>query len=178
MMLKPQDVYVALKIVAANSRRAPYAQLSLDLGMSASEVHASIKRCQSARLLQGPELDNRPNLVALEEFLVHGLKYAFPAERGQFTRGMPTSYAAPPLRDVIAQGNDPIPVWPLPDGKARGVALEPLYKTAPHASQRDSVLYEYLALTDALRDGRSRERKYAEQELHRRLRNLDGKSKS
>ncbi len=71
MVLKPQDVFVALKIAAAKSLRAPYAQLAGELGMSSSEVHASVKRAQAARLLHGPELGNRPNFAALEEFRVH-----------------------------------------------------------------------------------------------------------
>lgn len=107
---------MVLKIVASGFR-GPYAQLASELAMSTSEVHASVKRAQSAKLIHGPELQNRPNLAALEEFLVHGLKYAFPAERGEFTRGVSTSYAAEPLRDVIGQGNEPIPVWPYPQGK-------------------------------------------------------------
>lgn len=165
-----------LKIVASGFR-GPYAQLAGELAMSTSEVHASVKRAQSAKLIHGPELRNRPNLAALEEFLVHGLKYAFPAERGEFTRGVPTSYAAEPLRDVIAKGNEPIPVWPYPQGKERGIAFEPLYKTAAGAALRDPAFYEYLVLVDALRDGRARERKYAEQELHRRFEKANGQSK-
>src|SRR5271169_4683591 len=106
MVLKPQDIYVALKIVAANSRRAPYAELAGELGMSPSEVHASVKRAQIARLLHGPELGTRPNFAALQEFLVHGLKYAFPAQHGQVTRGVPTSYAAPPLKNEFVLGDE------------------------------------------------------------------------
>ncbi len=158
--------------------RLPYAQLATELAMSPSEVHASVKRAQSAKLIHGPELKNRPNLAALEEFLVHGLKYAFPADRGEFTRGVPTSYAAGPLRDVIGQGSEPIPVWPHPQGKERGIAFEPLYKTAPGTALRDAAFYEYLALADALRDGRARERKYAEQELHRRFQKANARSES
>jgi hypothetical protein len=108
--------------------------------------------------------------MSLTEFLVHGLKYAFPAERGEPTRGVPTSYAAEPLRQMIAPGNDLPPVWPYPEGRERGFAFEPLYKLAPAAALRDPVLYEYLALVDALRDGRSRERKLAEEMLVKRLR--------
>jgi DNA-binding Lrp family transcriptional regulator len=175
MVLKPQDVYVVLKIVASGFR-GPYAQLASELTMSASEVHASVKRAQSAKLIHGPELQNRPNLAALEEFLVHGLKYAFPAERGEFTRGVPTSYGAEPLKDVIGQSSEPIPVWPYPQGKERGIAFEPLYKTAPGAAMRDPAFYEYLALADALRNGRARERKYAEQELHRRFQKAHARS--
>lgn len=169
MQLKPQDVYVALKLVASGERRAPYSQLAGELAMSPSEVHASVKRAQAARLLQGPKFHDRPNLAALEEFLVHGLKYAFPAERGELTRGVPTSYAAEPLRSAIKQSRELKPVWPHEKGKQRGIAFEPLYRTAPISALRDRVFYEYLVLADALRDSRVRERKYAEQELHRRF---------
>jgi DNA-binding Lrp family transcriptional regulator len=170
MVLKPQDVYVALKIAAAKSDRAPYSQLASELGMSPSEVHASVQRAQRCHLLHGPRLQNRPNVGALEEFLVHGLKYAFPAERGELTRGVATSYAAAPLRGIVAQGSEPGPVWPYEEGKQRGIAFAPLYKTAPAAALRDPYFYEYLILADALRDSRIRERKIAENELRRRLR--------
>ena len=48
---------------------------------------------------------------------------------------------------------------------SEGEALEPLYKTAAKAAQRDPKLYECLALIDAIRSGRARERKLAEQHL-------------
>jgi hypothetical protein len=169
MQLKPQDVYVVLKIVAAGSRRAPYSVLALELGMSPSEVHACVRRAQASRLLHDAQLQHRPNLSALEEFLLHGLQYVFPAERGGLTRGVPTSYAAPPLRSLIAPGSDPIPVWPCEEGTARGIAFVPLYKSAPMAALRDPAFHEYLALVDALRDGRVRERSLAAKELHKRF---------
>jgi hypothetical protein len=177
MLLKPQDLYVTLKIVAANSVRAPYSQLAAQLIMSPSEVHASVQRAQRASLLHGAQLKNRPNFSALEEFLVHGLKYAFPPERGGLTRGVPTSYGAEPLRNMIAQGIEPVPVWPYEEGEQRGIAFEPLYKTAPGAALHDPDFYQYLALADALRDGRIRERKIAENELHRRLQEANERSK-
>jgi DNA-binding Lrp family transcriptional regulator len=173
MVLKPQDVYVVLKIVADKAPRAPYSQLASELAMSASEVHACVKRAQQARLLHGPELHSRPNMAGLEEFLVHGLKYVFPAKRGELTRGVATSYAAEPLRSMIAPGKEPVPVWPCERGKQRGVSFDPLYKTAPGVALRDPRFYALLALTDALRDGRSRERACAEAELHRRLSSVE-----
>jgi len=169
MVLKPQDVFVVLKIVAAGSLRAPYAQLASELQMSSSEVHACVKRAAACHLLHGPELKNRPNLTAVEEFLIHGLQYVFPAERGELTRGIPTSYAAKPLLTMIAPGTEPIPVWPSADGTERGIAFVPLYKTAPIAASRDTRFYELLALADALRSGRPRERQLAEQALSRQL---------
>jgi len=178
MVLKPQDVYVALKILSAGSPRASYSQLASELVMSPSEVHACVKRAQSSHLLHDSRLRNRPNVAALEEFLVHGLKYVFPAERGELTRGVPTSYAAAPLRAIIAQGREPGPVWPYDQGKERGMAFEPLYKTAPMAALRDPSFYELLVLADALRDSRVRERKIAENELHHRLRQANARLES
>ncbi len=141
-------------------------------------MHASVQRAERCHLLHGARLNNRPNYTALEEFLVHGLKFVFPPEHGELTRGVPTSYAASPLRDIIPKGHDPVPVWPYEQGKQRGVAFEPLYRTAPIAALRDPPFYEYLALADALRDGRVRERKAAENELCRRLREANARLES
>ncbi len=170
MNLKPQDVVVLLRLCEKEStQRPPYAVIASQLEMSPSEVFASVKRLQSSGLLHGPELGQCPNISAVEEFLIHAVKYSFPAERGDMTRGMPTSYAAEPLSHLIQPGSEPLPVWPDPNGKVRGVALKPLYKTVPIAAARDSRLYELLALLDAIRDGRARERNLAEMELIDRI---------
>jgi hypothetical protein len=131
MVLKPQDVYVGLKIVACRSGRPPYSQLAAELVMSPSEVHASVQRAQSSHLLHGPRLKNRPNFGALEEFLLHGLKYVSPPERGELTRGVATSYAAAPLRRMIAQGSEPIPVWPYEEASNAVSRLSHCTKPSP-----------------------------------------------
>src|SRR2546422_5952432 len=77
MALKPQDIVVVLKLCGYGSNRPPFAQIAADLAMSPSEVHGAVKRAQAAHLLHGPELLDRPNVSAIEEFLIHGLKYAF-----------------------------------------------------------------------------------------------------
>lgn len=165
MNLKPQDIVVVLKLCTYGLKRPILAQIAQDLVMSQSEIHGAMKRARAASLLHGPKMFDRPIISALEEFLIHGVKYAFPAERGKLTRGMPTSYATEPLNEFIAPGTEPIPVWPYPEGTKRGIALTPLYKTVPKAAIRDPLLYKYLALVDAIRDGRARERNTAEREL-------------
>ena len=105
----------------------------------------------------------------LEEFLVHGVKYAFPPQRGGLTRGIPTGYAAPPLKKIISRTDDPPPVWPYPEGTVRGYEFAPLYRSVPKAVASDPHLYELLALVDAIRGGRARERELAIKELGRRL---------
>jgi len=169
MQLKPQDVVVLIKLLQYGDKRPPYAQIADELYLSASEVHAAVQRARQARLLIPGDPVEVPNKAAVEEFLLHGVKYAFPPERGQLTRGVPTGYAAEPLKSRISGGNEPPPVWPSTDGKTRGYSFSPLYKTVPRAALRDRYLYEVLALIDAIRDGRSRERQIAEQELKARL---------
>ena len=55
------------------------------------------------------------------------------------------------------------------EGAIRGYALAPLYPTVPQAAAKDVRLYESLALLDAIRDGRARERNLATKELESRL---------
>jgi hypothetical protein len=105
----------------------------------------------------------------LLEFLVHGVKYAFPARHGSESIGMPTAYAAAPLNSKIVASSAAIPVWPDPEGSARGQALFPLYPSAPLAARRDPVLYELLTLVDAIRIGNVREQQLAESLLKERL---------
>ncbi len=169
MVLKPQDIVVALKLCSYKSQRPSIARISVQLEMSPSEVHGAIKRCQASRLIHGPEMSERPNIKALEEFLIHGVKYSFPAKHGDVTRGIPTSYGAEPLRSLITQGNEAPPVWPYAEGGQRGPLLEPLYPTVPLSALQDPFLYECLSLVDAIRDGRTRERNIAEKELVKRL---------
>ena len=158
------------KLVSYGGNRPPIAQVGADLSLSASQVFQSLKRLERSRLIDADS--GRPLLKAVEEFLLHGVKYAFPARRGEATRGRPTAYAAPPLSASIAAGEDLPPVWPDPTGEVRGVTFEPLHKSASKAAERDPSLYELLALLDALRDGRARERTLAERELSARLRRL------
>jgi hypothetical protein len=168
-MLRPLDIVVMLKLSLESSERPPYLQLANELYLYPSEVYSSVKRARASHLVQGPELGDRLNRSSLLEFLVHGIRYAFPAEIGPPTRGVPTSYAAPPLSRAIADVGDLPPVWPCPDGKVRGYSFVPLHKNVPKAALADKRLYELLALVDALRNGRARERKLASQELTRRL---------
>lgn len=140
--------------------------LSVDLGMSTSEVHASVKRASESGLLDADSRQvNRANLL---EFLLHGVRYAFPPQRSGVTRGVVTSYAAPPLAESFSVGELP-PVWPDPKGDTRGEGLAPLYRSVPMAARANPQLHEWLALVDAVRTGRARERALASNELTRRL---------
>ncbi len=170
MILKPQDVVILLKLVALGGEPWTYQRLAVELSMSQSEAHAGVRRAVFAGLMSdATSAAGRPIVSALKEFLVHGVRYAYPAERGALTRGMPTGYAAPPLDKLIVQPKEPPPVWPFAEGSVRGYKFSPLYSSVPAAASRDPALYELLALVDAIRDGRARERSLAVQELESRL---------
>ena len=169
MNLKPQDVLFLLKLVAQGEKPWSFNRMAVDLGMSPSEVHAAARRAVFARLAVKRESTIQPNIRNLEEFLLHGIQYVFVPERGGLTRGMPTACAAAPMDAYFAENKEPPPVWPDPEGELRGEAFSPLYRSAPVAAKNDRKLYELLALVDAIRGGRARERDIARQELKKRL---------
>lgn len=168
--LKPQDVVVLVKLCGVGvGSRPPYSVIASELSMSQSEVNSSVKRLQAAKLIHDKEMNEQPILSAVEEFLVHAVKYVFPASRGHVVRGMPTAHAAEPLKSKIVVSDELAPVWPDPKGMVRGLSLSPLYPTVPYAAKLDPILYERLALIDAIRDGNARERKLAESILKKSL---------
>jgi hypothetical protein len=166
MFTKPQDIVVALKLCTGGDV-CTYAELGSALGMSASETHASVRRLEDARLVEpGTKHVYRD---ALRNFLVHGVPYAFPAAPKDVTRGMPTAWAAPAMQSKFDGSGQLAPIWPDPEGTVQGATVKPLYPSVPHAARVDKALYDLLALVDALRIGRARERQWAEKEITRRL---------
>ncbi len=209
MNLKPQDFLVALKLLALGEQHWTYARLAHELGLSASEAHAAVKRGLAAGLLADASIARAYAAVAhspaakplaarearargafaaaapvaaeprsyldsaavvnrhnLAEFALHGAKYAFAPERLPAGPGVPTSHSAPAFAGVFAPGHEPL-VWPDAHGTVRGEGLLPLHPCVPGAALRDPALYELLALFDALRAGRARERGMASTRLQK-----------
>lgn len=173
MELKPQDLLVLFKQAAHPGRAWTYATLGEALQLSASQVHRSVQRCIAAGLaVSRARGEWKAVRSALIEFSVHGVRYAFPATLGPSRRGVPTSFGAAPLAAEINSAAGEAPVWAHAEGTVRGPSLSPLYRTAPDAALADPALHELLALVDALRTGRSRERSLAEKLLKARLTRL------
>lgn len=125
------------------------------------------KRVRSAAGVDGDAVaDNavRPHAHNLAEFTLHGAKYAFPGVRLPLAVGVPTAHSAPAFAGVFAPGSTDF-VWPHPNGSVRGVGVEPLHPSVPFAAMQDAKLYEMLALFDALRVGKARERGMALERL-------------
>jgi hypothetical protein len=167
--LKPQDLAVGLKLLLLREENMSYAALAKAMRLSPYEAHAAVQRLSAARLLVGTGQGHAPSRGALREFLLHGARYAFPPVIGEPTIGIPTAHGAAPLSAHFSAGGDLPPVWPHPQGRVRGIALLPLYPKLPEAALEAPDLHELLALFDALRIGRARERKLAIDLLEDRL---------
>jgi hypothetical protein len=164
-----QDIALLLRLTLRPEPRVMSKKLASELFLSRAEISNSLQRCQTSGLLYLSDLEKRVNRPALLEFLAHGMRYAFPPERGGLVRGIPTAMAVAPLSLHFAEDKEPPPVWPYPEGSVRGLSFSPLYKCAPKAALADSKLYELLALCDAIRGGRTRERSMAIEYLRKEL---------
>lgn len=111
VILRPQDLVVLLRLSLEKGPTPTYATLASEVCLTASEIHAAVERATLAQLA-GKDAAGKASVVrdALLLFIQHGARYAFPATRAGMTRGMPTGYAAPPLKDRIVQLNEPPPV--------------------------------------------------------------------
>ncbi len=164
--MRPQDVLVLLKILCHADRAWRQTDIANDLSLSQSEVSEALQRSALAGLLS--EDRRTVHRKALGEFLLHGLRYVFPARPGPMVRGLPTAHSAEPLCKLIP-GQDDVYVWPYDRGNVRGQAIEPLYPTVPEAAMKDGCLHRLLALADALRVGRARECRLAAKKLDEML---------
>ena len=163
-VMSPLDVVVLAKLCLV---KAPTTQVALakDLFLSQSEISKSIARSTHAGLLFGAA--QQVMRQGFYDFLKYGIRYAFPQQPGPVVAGVPTAHSAAPLSDLIAS-EEPY-VWPSAFGKVRGHGIAPLYPKAVDAALKDPELYEVLALIDAMRIGRARERNLAAEELKKRV---------
>jgi len=163
--MRPHDIVVLLKIASKQTNPWYMKDLAYELGISNSEVSESINRSVIAGLI----FPDKKRLMksALLDFLRFGLSYVYPQHPGSLVRGIPTAHSAEPLNKII-QSEEPY-VWPYSEGTVRGQAIEPLHINVPEASLKDKYFYEYMALCDAIRLGRIREKNMALEELEKRL---------
>jgi len=163
---KPQDIVVLLKVHCLGSMWT-YDELAKSLKTSSSVVHDALQRCDKCHLYNSKR--RKVLKGAVEEFLVHGLKYVFPVYPGALVRGIPTAHSAEPLKRLLMVDDDNAYVWKLPVGNVKGQEITPLYQSVPEVVEDDLLFYELLCLVDSLRVGKVREQELAAKELHERL---------
>jgi hypothetical protein len=167
--LRPFDVAVALRLLLEPEER--YEPLAEALATSTSAVHRAVARLQSAGLLRvATRTVARP---ALREFLLHGVRYAFPPVRGPEVTGVPTAWSHPAVGELLANDAPPelgrVLVWPDESGPLRGELCVPLFPGAVRVAQRDQRLHHLLAAVDAVRAGSSTARRVVGDYLAERI---------
>jgi hypothetical protein len=155
--MRPQDIVILLKIVVLGNKEWQFQDLSRSLYISSAEVSESLNRSSFSGLID----TNRKKVarIAFTEFLKYGLPYVFPQTPGPLSRGMATSHGHPLLKKHIVSSSSY--VWPDFEGMDYGQAIEPLYPNQVKAAKEDEKLYEALAMLDAIRVGKVREKKFA-----------------
>jgi hypothetical protein len=157
MSLQSFDIVVALKAhLWPRNDQWSFERLGSAVGVSASQAHAGLRRLGRAGLYRDGDRSLRVHAFCM--FAEHGIPYAFATDVGPPAVGMATAHAALPLSSLLVYSD--AYVWPAAEGVA-GRAVAPLHPAAPAAAARDSQLYAALALIDALRVGRVRERQLA-----------------
>jgi hypothetical protein len=167
IIMSPQDIVVLLKIISYGDEPWFQKPMSEALFMSQSEISKSLARSKFAGLLDSK--GKKVFKAALLDFLQYGIRYVFPQHPGAIVRGIPTSHSASPLNKIIQSSENY--VWPSGKGTIKGQSITPLYPSVTEAVQNDIQLHELLALVDAMRVGKAREREIALQELKTRLAN-------
>lgn len=158
MVLKSQDFLVLFKLLARRDRTWNVRQLSQELGISYANAYEAVGRLRESLAVTE---DLKPGRRASRELIVHGGPYLFPARSLGPSRGIGTAHALEPLRSLIVSPDAPLPVIPLKDGPLSGEGIEPFHEAVPQAAARDESLHRWVALFDALRGGRARERSLA-----------------
>jgi DNA-binding Lrp family transcriptional regulator len=162
LQTRPFDVVLALRLLKP---AGTFTILAEQLAASPSQVYAAAKRLELAGLLRAGERATNPR--ALLDFLLGGVRYAFPVQRGALTEGIPTAHSAAPLNTLVDAIE--VLVWPAPklSGVVRGFGITPLYPRAVHLRERSPETYQLLTLDDALRLGDARLRTHARTVLER-----------
>lgn len=139
-----------------------YRKLANQLFISLSEANNAVKRCIDAGLLfQFGAKSIKVNRPVLVNFIRYGAGVSFYTEPGRIVRGIPKSYAAPVFKEIFASSNLTPHVWQCARGTAKGVVINPLYKSFSKAVMIDSWLYKQLALAEIFRIGTAREKEEA-----------------
>lgn len=179
-MIKGQDVVLLLLLRIRSEQHWTYDLLSKATGLSTSQCHLAYKRLREAGLL-GPDSSAPWHVPAANclEFILHAVKYIFPAKVGAVSRGIPTAHSAHfvGMNFVDVDSSSSSYVWRDPEGYEKGNSLEPIHpcqlrfmpKKNPDSLMPDQMMYEIFVCIDLLRVGRARERVWAAEALKKRI---------
>jgi hypothetical protein len=157
--LKGVDFLVLLGLLRHPAGDWTIRSLADELRLPSASVQRSLERLASVGVFEARK--RRVHVGACEDLFLYGLRFVAPTMVGGETRGLPTAWAAPPLVDRLAAGDELPPVWPDPHGDVRGLEVQPLHPRVVSLARADAEMYELLALLDDMRVGDPRVRSLA-----------------
>mgnify|MGYP006447555981 CR=1 FL=1 len=163
--MRPHDIAILLKIASKGKANWMMKDIAHELKISPGEISESLNRSVIGGLISSDKKTLKK--LALLDFLKSGLRYVYPQHPGSMQRGVETAISAPPLNHEFI--NEEKFVWPYGNGNTRGQAIEPLHPNTPEACLNDKKYYELMALTDAIRTGKAREKNMAFEMLKERV---------
>lgn len=160
--LLSEDILVVLKMSSWNQKIWDLEFLSEELGMTVEHVKDSLERLNHSGLIQTSS--RIIQYQELKEFMLHGLPYFYPTRHGELTVGMLTG-AKDDKFFTTGLPYTSTSVWPNPNGKEKGFAIEPLSDKCCFAALNDSRLRQLLAISETLRIVGKNARDWARKEL-------------
>lgn len=160
--MRPHDIPILIKVYLERDKAWLMKDISASLYISPSEVSESLNRSWYAGLIDADKV--RVQAQNFYEFLIHGVRYVFPQQPGPLVRGIPTAHSHPQVKEKFI--SDIKYVWASSmAGKDIGQAIDPFYPKQVDAVLQDEQLYLILSLIDMIRVGKTREVKYAKEQL-------------
>ncbi len=147
--LRPQDILILAKLVEFKGADFKQKDLAEEIGLSQSEVVHALSRLDFVSLYD--KKNNRLNRLEVIHFLENAVKYLFPLEMGDFSRGIKTGLSSKFLKNKIRGGEDLDYVWPSGNGKVKGIAVKPVFETVPQLVEENEFLMKLLNIIDIFR---------------------------
>jgi hypothetical protein len=164
-MIYPHDLIVYLSVFEGLNKNKTYQKLSDFIGITPSQVHASVMNGLENRVLKtsgnkGTLSEIGCQTLVLAEFLTYVVPLVFPLRLGPVRLGIPTGSDAAPLSEHFTKREIPW-IWPDPQGKARGSEIIPIHKAIPSLALKDKALGDWFHVIEMIRGGNPREKSFS-----------------
>lgn len=172
--MKPQDIIILVSIldhyasvddslkydIRNSSHRWKIQEISDDLNLSLGVVHRSIKSSEASALISRET--GRVNIRRFFDFMIHASGILFPIAVKGPTSGIATTLSNGkfPSEYAIQEGEYGY-VWPASLGKAVGLEINPIHKSAIPLAMKSAYAHRILSAFDSIRMERPREKEIA-----------------
>jgi DNA-binding Lrp family transcriptional regulator len=146
-VLKPQDIVVLAKLVT-DEVWPTQKDIANALELSQSEISHSLKTLELVGLIN--IFQKRINKLAVQEFIVHAVKFFYPPEKHGIGRGIKVGPSYSYFSKKVHSDEFDY-VWPDPDGESKGVIVSPLISRLSKTIKANEKLFLLLNIIEVFR---------------------------